>query len=262
MAKQQNTGKRWTEEELLLTFRLYLEIPFGRCNRTSPEVVTLANLIQRTPSAIAMRLVNFAACDPYHKARGVKGLTGGISICQPIWDNFAQNKAELYYHSERILAEKKGQSIEEAHSKLLGNLSQLEGETKERMVNTRVNQYVFRKIVLSNYHQKCAITQIDVPQLLVASHIIPWSDDKDERLNPSNGICLSSLYDKAFDTGLLTFDADYKVVLSKQLRLNLQKEYYAHFFRSIEDQRLILPEKFTPKQEFLQWHREKIFEKG
>lgn len=49
----------------------------------------------------------------------------------------------------------------------------MKGETHVREVKTRVNQNVFRKIVLANYDGKCALTGIDIPELLVASHIIP-----------------------------------------------------------------------------------------
>ena len=76
---------------------------------------------------------------------------------------------------------------------------------KVREVKTRVNQNVFRKIVLANYNGKCALTGIDISELLVACHIIPWSENEQERLNPENGICLSSLYDKAFDKGLIIY---------------------------------------------------------
>ena len=70
-------------------------------------------------------------------------------------------------------------------------------------MKTRVNQNVFRQIVVANYSGKCAISGIDMPELLFASHIIPWSKNEEERLNPENGICLSALYDKAFDKGLI-----------------------------------------------------------
>ena len=64
-------------------------------------------------------------------------------------------------------------------------------------------------MVLSNYDSKCAITGIDIPQLLYASHIIPWSQNENERLNPENGICLSALYDKAIDKGLIGLNNKY-----------------------------------------------------
>ena len=91
-------------------------------------------------------------------------------------------------------------------------------------VKTRVNQSVFRQIVLANYDGKCALTGIDLSELLVASHIIPWADNVQERLNPENGICLSSLYDKAFDKGLISFTNDQHIIFSVRLD-SFPKEY-------------------------------------
>ena len=47
----------------------------------TPEIIELAGIIGRTLGSVAMRLSNFASLDPYHQDRGVKGLTGGASIC-------------------------------------------------------------------------------------------------------------------------------------------------------------------------------------
>ncbi|MEI9956714.1 MAG: HNH endonuclease signature motif containing protein [Ferruginibacter sp.] len=60
-----------------------------------------------------------------------------------------------------------------------------------------------RKIVLSAYSNRCAISNTNIPEFLIASHIKRWSDDVDNRLNPSNGICLNALYDRAFDKGFI-----------------------------------------------------------
>lgn len=78
-------------------------------------------------------------------------------------------------------------------------------------------------------------TGIDLSELLVASHIIPWSENEQERLNPENGICLSSLYDKAFDKGLISFTNDKRVLFSFRLKENVGKEYYAKYFEPIAD---------------------------
>ena len=71
---------------------------------------------------------------------------------------------------------------------------------------------------MSNYSAKCAISGIDIPELLNASHIIPWSKNTKERLNPANGICLSKLYDAAFDKGLIGIKKDYSIILSKRIK--------------------------------------------
>ena len=65
---------------------------------------------------------------------------------------------------------------------------------------------------------KCAITGIDIPDLLLASHIIPWSKNEEERLNPENGICLSPLYDRAYDKGYIGINEKFEVLLSKDLK--------------------------------------------
>ena len=74
------------------------------------------------------------------------------------------------------------------------------------------------KVILRLQRRPLLYHRLTVPRLLVASHIKPWSDFPNDRLNPCNGLCLSSLHDAAFDFGLITLDEDLKVVLSKQLR--------------------------------------------
>ena len=93
-------------------------------------------------------------------------MPGGKKQCQPIWDEFFQNKETLIFESERILAEKENQTIENKFSELLFDIKDLKGETKLREVKTRVNQNVFRQIVVANYSGKCALTGIDIPDLL------------------------------------------------------------------------------------------------
>ncbi len=82
----------WTREELILAFNLYLKLPFGRINTSTPEVIELAQLLGRSVNSIAIRLSNFASCDPYHQNRGVKGMVGGLKQCQPIWDEFSARR--------------------------------------------------------------------------------------------------------------------------------------------------------------------------
>jgi putative restriction endonuclease len=254
--------KLWTKDELILVFNLYLKLPFGKMHTRTPEIIEMANLLGRTVNSIAIRLTNFAACDPYHQNRGVKGMVGGIKQCQPIWDEFAENKELLIFESEQILAEKENQTIETKFDELLFDLKDLKGETKIREVKTRVNQNVFRQIVVANYSGKCAITGIDLPELLFASHIIPWSKNEDERLNPENGICLSALYDKAYDKGLIAINEQYQILISDKLKKKKEADYYGKYFAPIENQSLIQPQRYFPKKDFIQYHLDVIFNKN
>lgn len=254
--------KLWSREELILAFNLYLKTPFGKLHSTNKDVIHLANLIGRTPSSIALRLVNFASVDPALKARGIKGMDGGKKIVQPIWDEFFYNQEELIFLSEKILAEKENSTIEKKFEELFFDINELKGEVKLREVKTRVNQNVFRQIVMANYSGKCAMSGIDLPELLFASHIVPWAKNEEERLNPENGICLSALYDKAFDKGLIGINEDYKILLSEKIKKRKDKDYYGNYFASLENQSLILPQKYLPKKEFIQYHLDVVFEKA
>ena len=253
------TRNLWTKEELILAFNLYLKIPVGKMHSTNKDVIHLASLIGRTPNSIALRLVNFASVDPVLKARGIKGMDGGTKIVQPIWDEFYHNQEELVFLSEQILANKENTSIENKYQELLFDIKDLKGETAIRQVKTRVNQSVFRQMVLANYSAKCAITGIDIPELLLASHIMPWSINEEHRLNPENGICLSALYDKAYDKGIIGITPNYEVIFSTSLKSKKETSFYKNNFAPIENLKISEPLKYLPKKEFLEFHLDTIF---
>lgn len=98
--------------------------------------------------------------------------------------------------------------------------------------------------------------------MLYASHIVPWSQNENERLNPENGICLSALYDKAFDMGYIGLDKNYKVLISSTLKKKKDSQYYSKYFAPIENTSIITPIKYHPKKEFLEYHLDTIFDKN
>ncbi|MBQ9671902.1 MAG: HNH endonuclease [Prevotella sp.] len=262
MRTKPNKGDRWSRDEMIVVLNLYFKLPFGKMDHRTPEVNELANIMGRTNNSVAMRLNNFASCDPMLIERGIKALGDHRKQCQPYWDGFYNNQEGLIFESEKILAEYQNTDIESKYKEILTNIPDyVKGETRMRMIKTRVNQNFFRKMVLANYDGKCALTGIDVSQLLVASHIIPWSKNEVERLNPENGICLSSLYDQSFDKGLISFTNEGKVILSDYLKSNISKEYYARYFASIEGMQLSMPNKYFPNPAFLEWHRDMVFNK-
>lgn len=252
----------WTRDEMILVLNLYLKLPFGKMDSRNPDVIRLAGIIGRTPNAVALRLVNYASYDPILQQRGISGMGHGGKKCGDFWNEFINDRERLLYESERILAQYEGTTIEKKYEQEIRDIPQgIVGETKVREVKTRVNQSVFRQIVLANYDGKCALTGIDLSELLVASHIIPWADNVQERLNPENGICLSSLYDKAFDKGLISFTNDQRVIFSVRLKENVGKDYYAKYFEPVENAMLVTPRKYHINPLFLEWHRDCIFNK-
>lgn len=255
MAKSPN----WSREELILAFNLYLKLPFGKMHKGNHDVIELATLLgRRTPDSVAMRLANFASIDPYHQKRGIKGMDGGRKQVEPIWNEFINNQEDLVFESERILAEYQHKTIEELHPEINFDWQNLQGEVRERVVKTRVNQSVFRQMILKTYTNTCAISGICLPELLVAGHIIPWAVDPQNRLNPENGICLSTLYDKAYENGLICIDTDYKLLISRRLKKESAKEFYEKYFGCFENQPINLPVDYHPRKEFLIYRLERF----
>ncbi|WP_230492614.1 hypothetical protein [Martelella alba] len=66
----------WTRDPLLVAFTLYSQLPFGKLHSRNPEIIRFAALINRTPSALAMKLVNLASLDPFIIESGRTGLRG------------------------------------------------------------------------------------------------------------------------------------------------------------------------------------------
>ena len=114
-------------------------------------------------------------------------------------------------------------------------------------------------MILNNYGYRCAISGLNISTLLIASHIIPWSDNVAERLNPENGICLSPLYDKAFDSGLIGIMPNYEIVLSRELLDHKNEDFFKRSFALINHTKIILPEEHKPNPLFLQYHLDRIF---
>ena len=250
--------RKWTREELILALSVYFQLPFGRLHSNTPEVKELARVIGRTDSSAALRLTNFAACDPYIINSGRTGMTSGKTVCMPIWEEFAGDKERLFNEAQIIKAKLLNQTIEKT---LELTDKDFEGKEREAVIKQRVNQNVFRSMVLSNYEERCAISGINITELLVASHIVPWAEStSQQKLNPENGICLSALYDKAFDRGLITISPDdFTVSLSSALLEYESQDYFEKFFSCIRGKELDMPIEHKPNKDFLAYHRDNIF---
>ncbi len=248
--------KDWTPEQVKLAFHLYCQLPYGRLHQRNPEIIALANLIGRTPSAVAMKLVNLASLDPVILASGRRGFSNTSKLDREIWDQFHADWEGLVLESNRIQAALEGDTTSDVEWLADIPTDDFTGETRTQIVQQRIKQSFFRRAVLSSYGNRCCITGLSEPRLLIASHIVPWSQDKANRLNPSNGLCLSALYDRAFEQGLMTFDEDWRVVLSPQLQK--PEPAMKHVFLSIEGQQIELPERFSPDPKLMQQHRETV----
>ncbi|MNQ61595.1 hypothetical protein D3C85_759160 [compost metagenome] len=251
------SSNRWSRDELKLAFHLYCQLPFGRLHQRNPEIIQLAGLIGRTPSALAMKLVNFASLDPAITASGRKGLGGASKLDQEVWDQFHADWEGLALECEHLkagLVTGAGAAALSIEDDLTADI----GETRQVIVEQRIKQQFFRKAVLSSYRGKCCMSGLAEPRLLLASHIVPWSQDKANRLNPANGLCLSALHDRAFDQGLIALTDEYTVILSASLRQR-DDAFVREVLLPLAGRQIELPERFMPSVELIAWHRERVF---
>ena len=256
-SKKQTRGPVWTREETMMAFNLYSKMPFGQIHDYHPDIVQLAQLLGRPPASVSMKMCNLATLDPQHVNR-IKGLRVA-KIERAVWAEFHANPGRFMLESEALLSK---------HTdKLPGDINLApefadlpEGEMRQRLVNTRLNQSAFRKMVLSAYNSRCCMTGIAVPELLNASHIIPWRTNPDQRINPRNGLCLNALHDRAFDRGLISVSPDLIVCVSPKLLEKANASEKIQFLIESAGKQIASPDRFSPDPEFLDYHHREIFQ--
>ena len=255
---QKPNPRRWNRDESLIVFNLYCRIPFKDSNKSHPDVQHIAQLVDRTPDAVNMKIGNFGSLDPELQKRGIKGLSNASRLDRETWAEFHQNWQARIDESERLIAERElaiATPVEDVE------VATYPAEGRERIAarTVRENQDFFRRAILSAYENRCCVTGIDLTALLNASHIKPWSEsDKTEKLNPQNGLCLNALHDRAFDRGLITLADDYSILVSRQVR-QTASDGVRKMLLDYAGQKIRLPSRFAPRADFLAWHRDNVF---
>lgn len=164
------TENRWTREQLTLAYYLYCQLPYGRLHSRNPEIIELAQLLGRTPSALAMKLVNFASLDPAITNTGRKGLSAASKLDRAVWAEFQQDweaqidtsvalKHQLMMDSKLSLSSTSPVPEAEHQS------TDFSGETRQVMSAQRIKQGFFRRAVLSSYKGRCCMSGISEPRL-------------------------------------------------------------------------------------------------
>jgi putative restriction endonuclease len=254
-------SNNWTREELIIAFNLYCKIPFGTIHIHNPEIIALANILGRTPSAVSWKLANLASLDPSLKKRNIAGASHGSKMDAQVWNEFNGDWDRLAFESEKLLAQKIGRPVEDVSEVDLLDLPRA-GIERDAIVKRRVNQSFFRKAVLAAYNFRCCITGLEIPELLNASHIIPWSKDEVNRVNPRNGLCLNAIHDRAFDRGFLTVTPDFTIKISKLVKQENVSEAVQDFLLRYDGMAINKPARFLPEAKFLEFHNANIFERN
>ncbi len=248
----------WTRNDTLMAFVLYRLLPPSHLTVQNEDIRSLASAIGRTPAAVKLKTWNIAAHDANRIAAGKAGMQHGSRMDTAIWDEFdAKGDALLEEGLALLSSALKGLPHSQSITYAITELPPI-GTERKAVRTERVNQQYFRNSLMTNYGGKCCITDIAVPELLIASHIKPWaqSDPRTERLAADNGLLLNALHDRAFDQGLMTITTDYRIVLSSKVKRDAAA---ARTLLQFEGQKISVPSIKPPAKEFLEYHNDVIF---
>ena len=236
---------KWTREETIVAFNVYCKIPFKSSSKTHPMIIKYANLLNRTPSALNMKIGNIGRLDPDLKRQGISGLVHGAKMEEEVWKEFRENPEQLAYESEKIISKLQGKSIE----KIIDTNDLPQGKEREIIIKQRINQSFFRMTVLSSYNNRCCISGIGN---------IGWSENTANRTNPQHGLCMNSFFHKAYDKLFIAISPDLTIIISDELLQNTVDNKFRKYLECINGEKIIMPNKFLSKKEFLQVHYEKF----
>ena len=238
--------RNWTSAEVKEALALYLVTDFGRFHSRNPDVIRLANRLDRTSSAVALKLTNLAALDD---SLTQKGMANASATDRLVWAEFLRNPQDIEAAYDRQ-AMQPLRGVAEAP----GQFDHLGGQTP-RVIQARRGQELFRNMVLTSYKSSCALTGAEDPRILNASHILPWAEHPANRMWPTNGICLNALHDRAFDRHLISFDEDWRMLVAPHVPLETRR-----LLERGTDGRLRLPSRFQPDASFMAKHRTRFLQ--
>ena len=248
-------NNNWTKEETIIAFNVYCKIPFKDSNKNHPMIIEYAKIIGRSPSALNMKVGNLGRLDPKLKEKGIVGLSHGSKIERIVWEEFYANPEQFAYESECLIAKYANKSIEKSSKIDINDLPN--GKEREAIVKLRVNQSFFRSAVMTSYNNRCCVSGVGNPQLLEACHIVSWADDSHNRTNPENGLCLNSLFHRAYDKHLMAITPDYEIIISENFMEKVEDSTFEKYLKEINGRKINMPTRFYPQRELLDIHYQK-----
>lgn len=232
--------EQWTKEEMILTLYIYLTHDSEELHKSSNFLIEFCDRLnkftglKRTPSSIEMRISNYKSVDPNYTKVGLAN--GGKSVLE-YWEKYHQELKYMENLYSKFVNETFVETSEEAKQELIEIVNQLEYKTvdiegKDSYIESVINmrngeiQKIFKNNLNVEFNQKCALCNIKQKNLLIGSHILPYSKckDKTDMINHYNGLLLCPNHDALFDKKLITFDEDGKIIISCKIDKNIYKD--------------------------------------
>ncbi len=215
----------------------------------------MAEILELPIGSLVLRMRNFQFLDPGVSGEGKKGMSHVAKMDKQIFEEFQNDWGSLGALAEETVGLALFDATPEKGAKPISSLTEKNKVSRER--------HFFRASVFASYENKCCITGLTLPTLLVASHIRPYSKCRtsSDRTDPHNGLLLNTFHDKAFDQGLITVTKDYKIWVSQKVKDYADDSFTKTCLVELEGQQIVLPRNFLPAAECLEYHNDVIFKR-
>ena len=246
------TRVNWSFNETKVALYILLNVDDRYHSKLNPLIKEIADDLGRTPSSIVMKIENLR----YLITDGSSGLPNGSKMDKEVTDDYFNNQEHFFSDY--------GELIDFASSDNRYNARDLDkngtlGKDILREVKVRVNQHRFREKILKKFNSRCLLSGVSQKELLIASHIIPWSKSAEhEKLDVNNGICLSYIYDHLFDKGYISFNENYEIIVSSKLNDD-NNTITQNLIDSIVNKKFDFPNKSIELQNNLLYHHTNLF---
>ena len=239
----------WSREQEIVALYMYCLIPFNKVSGNNPHIAKMANIIGRpNANSLKAKIGNFGKYDTNLAA---VGLGHSSHLDEEIWNEYNGRWQDLEVDALKLIEKFQHTNHEEQTEIPFIPI----GKEREVVIKQRINQSLFRNMVLSAYNNTCCITGLARPELIEACHIIDCADDEKNRTNPCNGLAMNVLFHRAFDKLYLGISTDLRVIISDKLYDGLRgkdKDKTYEIFNPYNGKNIMLPKKFKPNIEFIE----------
>lgn len=236
-----------------MAYALYCVTPLNKINPSNKVIRQVSEILDLPIGSLVLRMRNFQFLDPGVTGEGKKGMSHVAKMDKQIFEEFQNDWGNLGAQAEEIVGLALFDGTPEKGARPISSLTEKNKVSRER--------HFFRASVFASYENRCCITGLTLPTLLVASHIKPYSKCRtsSDRTDPHNGLLLNTLHDKAFDQGLITVTKDYTIRVSQKVKDYAKDDFTKNCLAGLEGTKIILPRNFIPAVECLEYHNDKIF---
>lgn len=250
-------ARRWTYQETQMAFALYYLIPVNEIDKKDADVWRLAEGLDRTPRSVAMKLWNIASLDERRIEQGKAGLSHASSLDARVWEDYREQGDDFVWAGIELL-DSVLKKDEVSQNVQYATVSMHEGGERVVLAKQRINQSYFKNSLLQIYGSSCCLTGLHILELLIGSHIKPWSKCASgiEQVDPRNGLLLNAFHDKAFDKGLITLSNNMEVIVSQRVEHNEPNDLWLWAY---DGAKISLPTCNLPAAEYIEYHQDCVF---